>query len=92
MALATTPLASSSSLWRRKWILKAKIECSLSYSSFKRLVPGGVNWGLIGPTCTALVPYLLLLRVSPRAATRRAAPLHEERHGVAAQHEIESNI
>ena len=31
-----------------------RIESSLSYFSFKSLVPSGVNVGLIGSTCTAL--------------------------------------
>ena len=34
--------------------IEAKLESSLSYSSFKRLVPGALNVGLIGSTCTAL--------------------------------------
>jgi hypothetical protein len=39
---------------RRKLNLKAEVESSISYFSFKRLVPGGFNLGLIGSTCTAL--------------------------------------
>jgi hypothetical protein len=31
-----------------------KLESDLLYSSFKRLVVGGFNLGLIGSTCTAL--------------------------------------
>jgi len=34
--------------------LKAEVESSASQCSFKRLVPGGFNLGLIGSTCTAL--------------------------------------
>jgi len=41
-------------LQRRKLKLKAKLENSLSYFSFKRLVPGTFNVGLMGSTCTAL--------------------------------------
>jgi len=41
-------------LLRRKLKLKAKSESSLPYFSFKRLVPGAFNLGLIGSTCTAL--------------------------------------
>ena len=39
---------------RRKLILKAEVESSTSQFTFKRLVPGGFNVGLIGSTCTAL--------------------------------------
>ena len=42
-------------MYRRKLKLKAKFECGLSYFSFKRLVPGGFNVGLIGSTCTTLL-------------------------------------
>jgi hypothetical protein len=38
---------------RRKLNLKATFETSLPYSSFKRMVPGAFNVGLIGSTCTA---------------------------------------
>jgi len=41
-------------LQRRKLILKAKVEKNTSDFSFKRLVRGGFNMGLIGSTCTAL--------------------------------------
>jgi len=34
--------------------LKAKLESTLSYDSFKRLVPGALNGDLIGSTCAAL--------------------------------------
>jgi len=33
--------------------IESKIESTSSYFSFKRLVPGGFNLGLIGSTCTA---------------------------------------
>jgi hypothetical protein len=39
---------------RRKLKLKASIESGSSYCSFKSLVPGAFNMGLIGSTCTAL--------------------------------------
>ena len=39
---------------RRKSNLKAKLESSLTYFSFKRLVPVGFIVGLIGSTYTAL--------------------------------------
>ena len=39
---------------RRMLILKAKFEGGSSYYSFKRLVPGAINVGLIGATCAAL--------------------------------------
>ena len=45
---------SCAQLQRRKLNLKAKVESSMSHFSFKRLVPGGFNLGLIGSTCTAL--------------------------------------
>jgi len=38
---------------RRKLKLKAKFESNLSYCSFKCLVPGAFNMGLIGSTCPA---------------------------------------
>jgi hypothetical protein len=38
---------------RRKLNLKAIFKSTLSYSSFKRLVPGAVNLDFIGSTCTA---------------------------------------
>jgi len=34
--------------------LKGKLESSQSYCSFKCLIPGGFNVGVIGSTCTAL--------------------------------------
>jgi len=47
--LTTAPMVQ-----RRKLKLKAEVESSMSHFSFKRLVPGGFNVGLIGSTCTAL--------------------------------------
>ena len=41
-------------LSRRKLKLKPDFECSSSNFSFKCLVPGGFNRGLIASTCTAL--------------------------------------
>jgi hypothetical protein len=41
-------------LYRRKQNLKAEVESIVSHFSFKRLVPGSFNLGLIGSTCTAL--------------------------------------
>jgi len=41
-------------MWRRKLNLKPKLESGSSNRSFKRLVPGGLNLGFIGSTCTAL--------------------------------------
>jgi hypothetical protein len=38
----------------RKLSLKAEVDTSTSQFSFKRLVQGGFNLGLIGSTCTAL--------------------------------------
>jgi hypothetical protein len=49
---------------RRKSSLKAKFESSMSYCSFKCLVPGAVNMGFKGSTCTAL----------PRGAAPAPAP------------------
>ena len=40
--------------YRRKLILKANVQSSISCFSFKRLFPGGFNLVLIGSTCTAL--------------------------------------
>ena len=42
---------------RRKLNLKATFESCLSYFSFKSLIPGAFNVGLIGSSCTAL-PWL----------------------------------
>jgi len=39
---------------QRKLKLKAKLETSLLYYSFKHLIPGGFNLGFTGSTCTAL--------------------------------------
>jgi len=50
------------SLKRRKLDWKAKIESSPPYHSFKHLVSGTFNFGVIGSTCTALP------RPSPHAA------------------------
>jgi len=47
-------LSKLSKLYRRKLNLKAKLESVSSYCSFKRLVPGIVNVGLTGSTCTTL--------------------------------------
>ena len=41
-------------LWRRKLNLKAEFESIISHFSFKRLVPGGFNLGLIGSSCSGL--------------------------------------
>ena len=41
-------------VWRRNLNLKAEVESSISHFSFKRLVPGAFNTGLIGSTCAAL--------------------------------------
>jgi hypothetical protein len=35
--------------------IEAKLKTVLSYSSFKRLVPGALNMGFVGSTCTALL-------------------------------------
>jgi hypothetical protein len=51
------------SLWRRKLNLKATFESGSSYLSVKRLLPGALNLGLIGSTCTA----------SPRTRSRTRA-------------------
>jgi len=50
------PGASSSlaRVKRRKLNLKAEVESIIYHFSFKRLVPGNSNLGLIGSTCTAL--------------------------------------
>jgi len=47
------PLSVSQVYWR-KLNLTAKVESSMSHFSFKCLVPGAFNLGLIGSTCTAL--------------------------------------
>jgi hypothetical protein len=54
-ATSTSFFASSSFslVQRRKSNLKANLESSLSYFSFEHLVPGAVNLGLIGSSCTA---------------------------------------
>jgi len=44
----------TSSLKRRKLKLKANFEGGPSYYSFKRLVPGALNMGLTGSSCTSL--------------------------------------
>jgi len=40
--------------WRRKLKLKAQVESDSSCFSVQRLVPGALNVGLIGSTCTKL--------------------------------------
>jgi hypothetical protein len=45
---------ASAFMYRRKLNLKAKFESGLSYVSFKGLMPGAFNVGLIGSSCTAL--------------------------------------
>ena len=47
--------------------LKAKLESGLPYFSFKSLIPGGFNVGLIGSTCTAL-PRLNIAIGNPSSA------------------------
>jgi len=44
-------------LQRRKLKLKPRLECSLSQFSFKRLVPGAFNVGVMRSTCTALPSF-----------------------------------
>ena len=39
---------------RRNLKLKPKLESSISYYRFTRLIPGGFNMGIIGSTCKAL--------------------------------------
>jgi hypothetical protein len=54
---ATAPLyllSPVAAVKQRKLNLKARVERSTAHFSFKRLVPGGFNVGLIGSTCTAL--------------------------------------
>jgi hypothetical protein len=53
-AAAAAGRACVSEMQRRKLNLKAQVQSSASQFSFKRLVPGGLNLGLIGSTCTAL--------------------------------------
>ena len=43
-----------SEVWWHNLNLKAKFEGGSPYDGFKRLVPGAVNMGFIGSTCTAL--------------------------------------
>jgi len=56
---------------RHKLYLKGKLQSSSSYCSFKRLVPGAFNMGLIGSTCTALPRATSAWRASRAAPTCR---------------------
>jgi hypothetical protein len=59
-------------VYRRNLNLKAKVESTMSHFSFKCLVPGGFNVGLIGATCTA-PPWRAR---TPRGARAAAPPPH----------------
>jgi len=52
--ITRAPREYPTSVKRRNLNLKAKVESGSSYFSFRCLVPGAFNMGLIGSTCTAL--------------------------------------
>jgi len=74
--MATASRPTTTVVYRRKSNLKAQFEGGLSYSSFKRSVPGNFNVGLIGSTCTGL-PWQPALP-SPAAPQGRG---NNARHG-----------
>ena len=51
-AATSSRVLTATSMKRRKLKLKANLESDFSNYSFKRLVPGAFNVGLIGSTCT----------------------------------------
>jgi hypothetical protein len=53
-AIPSAAARAAARVERRKLNLKAKIESGLSYFTFKSLIPGAFNVGLIGSTCTDL--------------------------------------
>ena len=71
----------SAQVYRRKLILKAKSESGSYYLSFKRLVPGGFNMGLIGSACTALPSGTLRTRPTAQSRPRNPPPGAHTRSG-----------
>ena len=64
----------STRLKRRKKNLIAKFQSASLYYSFKRLVPGAFNMGLIGSTCTGLPGVSVPCSGPPAPTPLRAAP------------------